>query len=277
MNFNHLVRQMCPPIIISIVQSLHFRLSPSSRNHLTGNYTTWEEATQASTGYDSDHILEKTKQALLKVKNGEAAYERDSVLFNEIQYSWPLLAGLMWAAARSGGKLNVLDFGGSLGSTYFQNRLFLRELFEVRWNVVEQHEHVRIGKEFFEDNILRFYTDIDTYSAENEPDVIIVSSVLQYMEKPYELLNKLFKLRSLCIILDRTPFWEGKEDHIYVQHVSANIYEASYPTWVFSTDQFTNLIEKSEYTILTEYLNEDHLPSPLHYNYKGMILNRKRL
>jgi putative methyltransferase (TIGR04325 family) len=256
---------------------VHFRLFPSSHNHLTGDYVTWDDAIQDSTGYDSDHIFEKTKQALLKVKNGEAVYERDSVLFDEIQYSWPLLAGLMWAAARSGGKLNVLDFGGSLGSTYYQNREFLKELSEVRWNIVEQHEHVRIGREFFEDDILHFYEDINTYSAENEPDVIIVSSVLQYMEKPYELLDKLFKLHPASIILDRTPFWEGKKDKIFVQHVSTNIYQASYPTWVFSTDQFTDLIERSEYTILTEYLNEDHLPAPLHYNYKGMILNRKRL
>ena len=32
------------------------------------------------------NVLEKCKNALLKVKNGEAAYERDSVLFNQIQY-----------------------------------------------------------------------------------------------------------------------------------------------------------------------------------------------
>jgi putative methyltransferase (TIGR04325 family) len=73
---------------------------------------------EASTGYDSEIILEKTRDALLKVKNGEAAYERDSVLFDEIQYAWPLLTSLMWVAAQAKGILNVLDFGGSLGTTY---------------------------------------------------------------------------------------------------------------------------------------------------------------
>ena len=45
------------------------------------------------------------------MKNGEAVYERDSVLFDEIQYSWGLLAGLQKAALENDGKLCVLDFG----------------------------------------------------------------------------------------------------------------------------------------------------------------------
>jgi len=170
----------------------------------------------ASTGYDSDIILQKTKDTLVKVKSGEAVYERDSVLFGEIQYSWPLLAGLTWAAARSGGRLNVLDFGGSLGSTYFQNRAFLNKLSDVRWSIIEQPEYVGVGKELFEDSILRFYSTIDDYSIGNRPDVIILSAVLQYLENPYEMLSRLLELHPDCIILAQTPFWEGKGDHLCV-------------------------------------------------------------
>ena len=48
--------------------------------------------------------------ASLKVKNGVAAFERDSVLFDEIEYSWPVTAELMHGAARSGGRVHVVDF-----------------------------------------------------------------------------------------------------------------------------------------------------------------------
>ena len=58
----------------------------------SGNYANWEEADSFATGYDDHSILEKCKTALLKVKNGEAAYERDSVLFDKMQYNWALLA-----------------------------------------------------------------------------------------------------------------------------------------------------------------------------------------
>src|SRR6266702_290349 len=83
-----------------------------------GNYSGYDKACQASTGYDSDLILERVRDALLKVKSGEAVYERDSVLFDEVQYSWPLLAGLLWIASCNGNRLHLLDFGGSLGSSY---------------------------------------------------------------------------------------------------------------------------------------------------------------
>jgi len=66
----------------------------------SGDYNSWESAVAASTGYDLKLILEKTNATLLKVKNGEAIYERDSVLFNEVQYASPLLSGLMWIAVQ---------------------------------------------------------------------------------------------------------------------------------------------------------------------------------
>ena len=59
-------------------------------------------------------ILGKVLEATLKVKNGEAVYERDLVLFDHIEFYWPVLSGLMWVAARNNGRLNVLDYGGTL-------------------------------------------------------------------------------------------------------------------------------------------------------------------
>ena len=58
------------------------------------------------------------------MKRGEAVFESDSVLFDEIKDSWPVTAALMCAAARSNGELYFLDFRWSLGSSYFQNRRF---------------------------------------------------------------------------------------------------------------------------------------------------------
>jgi putative methyltransferase (TIGR04325 family) len=39
-----------------------------------------------------------------------------------------------------------LDFGGSLGSSYFQNKKFLDALRLVEWNVVEQENFVATGE-----------------------------------------------------------------------------------------------------------------------------------
>ncbi len=187
MNPKNAITRLLPPILLE-----SWRFIQSSHGWgfcISGDYSSWEEALHTSTSYDSALILEKTKAALLKVKNGEAVYERDSVLFNEIQYTWPLLAGLMWVAAQSQGRLNVLDFGGSLGTTYYQNRTFLRNLPEVKWNIIEQPAYVNVGKEYFENDILKFFLTIDTCLSDTQPNVILLSGVLQYLENPYEILG----------------------------------------------------------------------------------------
>src|SRR5687767_3100200 len=81
-----------------------------------GNYADWNEAILNSSGYNEMSIFEKVRNSLRKVKTGEAVYERDSVLFDKIQYAWPLLACLENIAIENDNTLHVIDFGGSLGS-----------------------------------------------------------------------------------------------------------------------------------------------------------------
>ena len=99
-----MLKQITPPVIIHLAKRLRGNRQTDSYG-LSGDYRSWDQALAASTGYDSELILEKTRISLLKVKKGEALYERDLVLFDEIEYAWPVLAGLMWAADRSGGTL----------------------------------------------------------------------------------------------------------------------------------------------------------------------------
>jgi len=266
-----IIKLATPPVILNLSD----RLLSDQYYGLTGDYSRWNDAMAASTGYDSEIILEKTKEALLKVKNGEAVYERDSVLFNEIQYSWPLLAGLLWVATRYGGKLNVLDFGGSLGSTFFQNRCFLTSLpMGVRWNIVEQTRYVETGKKWFENDYLRFYSDFSDCLAETKPNVTLFSSVLQYLEHPYEIINKIEALPCDYIIIDRTPFWNGPSDRLCVQTVPPSIYRASYPSWIFSKSNFHDHL-KEHWNLVVNFDNPDRIKGPVAFNYKGMIIVRK--
>ena len=96
-----------------------------------GNFATWDTAKKLTTGYECDNIVDQVKDSLLKVVKGEAAYERDSVLFNEAEYSWELVSSLLFIASFHDNSLNIIDFGGSLGSTYYQNRFFLNGLHSV--------------------------------------------------------------------------------------------------------------------------------------------------
>lgn len=274
MRLKELIRWVTPPVIFQLAKRLRGKGSLGAYG-LWGDYHSWAEALAASTGYDNECILEKTRASLLKVKNGEAAYERDSVIFDEIQYAWPLLAGLMWVGARCGGRLNVLDFGGSLGSTFFQNRAFLSRLSDVRWNVIEQPRHVETGTVSFADNHLHFYEDIGACMADTQPNVVLLSSVLQYLPHPYAVLAQIQELPCDHLIIDRTPFWEGSTDRLCVQNVPPSIYPASYPSWIFSKQHFVSHFSKN-WEIVTTFCNPDQLAGPVELSYEGAILVRNK-
>lgn len=259
------IKSLIPPIVFNLLNQYRNR-----SYGWTGNYTTWKDAQKLSTGYENNEILQKVKKSLLKVKNGEAVYERDSVLFDEIQYSWPTLSGLMLAAANSNGSLRVLDFGGSLGSTYYQNKKFLDELTHVTWSVVEQKHFIDIGKQEFEDDRLRFYYNFSDCIESEQPNVLLISSVLQYIEKPYELMDELFKYNFEFVIFDRTIFSKRNESLITVQKIKDKSY-SSIPCWLFGENDFLNKLKK--YYLIIEDFNLPHEENERKYE-KGYICKK---
>ncbi|QDC47510.1 methyltransferase, TIGR04325 family [Candidatus Methylopumilus universalis] len=225
-----------------------------------GEFDTWEKAVSKCSGYHADNILNKVLEATLKVVRNEAVYERDSVLFSEIKYSWPVTAALMLAAARSKGKLNVLDFGGALGSSYFQNRKFIKSIPSIKWSVVEQPNFVEAGIKYIQDDILRFYSSIKRCVKVNRPNVILLSSALQYIQNPNHVLLELLRMESDIIIIDRTPFYNSnKKASVKIQNVPASIYPASYPCWFFSLQDFIAEIESHGYKQIERFSSLDKL------------------
>jgi putative methyltransferase (TIGR04325 family) len=229
-----LLKLLVPPFFLKALRRID-----NNKFGWQGDYTTWQEAKNTSTGYNSDAIIQAVKSSLLKVKSGEAVYERDSVIFDEIQYSWPLLAGLMFVAAKSSGQnLKVLDFGGSLGSTYYQNKRFLDELCSVSWSVVEQRRFVTVGREEFANDRLSFYYTVGECVENEQPNILLLSSVLQYIENPYELLDEILKYEFEYILIDRVTFNnETDKDKITVQKIKLENYD-SIPCWLFSERDF---------------------------------------
>lgn len=244
-----LIKNLIPPVFLSVYRAF-FNLKYGWK----GNYKTWLDAEIVSTGYDQTIVLEKVRSSLISVKKGEAVYERDSVLFNEVQYNWPLLSALMLCSAKKGGSLSLLDFGGSLGSTYFQNKKFIEFLpGVVKWGIVEQRHFVDAGKNDFENDELRFFYDIDSCLDELKPNVLLLSSVLQYIEEPYQLLEKLLSYNFDLIIVDRTPFSSSNKDIIKVQFVPPSIYNASYPCWFLNKQKLSNTFYLNGYELLEEF------------------------
>jgi putative methyltransferase (TIGR04325 family) len=101
----------------------------------SGSYKTWSYAANLTTGYDKENILEKVKNIHRKMKVADLPESR-GIIFSPKQYAWEVCTALLWIAVRNKGLVRVLDFGGSLGTLYYQHKLFFDAL-NVQWNVVE--------------------------------------------------------------------------------------------------------------------------------------------
>lgn len=243
-----------------------------------GNYSTWDEAEKYSNGYDSEKIVEKVLCSTLKVRSGEAIFERDSVLFNEIEYSQPMLLALLLACKNK--SIKILDFGGALGSHYYQNKSFLKKNYEIddiSWNIIEQKKYVDIGIDQLTNDELKFFYSIEEYQEKvPQTNIIILSGVLSYLENYEIIIEKLCDIESDYIIVDRTLMCE--DDIITVQTVPDHIYKASYPCRIFSKEKLINKFNKSKkYEIIMDY--KSNIDDDVYINEKvaisrGIILKK---
>ncbi len=238
-----------------------------------GDYPDWKMALAASHGYHNPQILTRVKHAALQVKNGLAAYEQDGILHAHHDFQWPILAGLLRIAAQNGNRLTVLDYGGSLGSTYFQNKPFLTSLSELKWLIVEQKAFADWGGKNLQDKHLRFFHDPGSVLNHQSVDVVLMSSVLPYLENPYEILKEMLSYGIFNMIIDRHPLLEeSRRDRLTVQRVRPSIYRASYPAWFFCERKFMDFI-KPHLTIVASF--DCPVRSPIKARFKGFILEKK--
>jgi putative methyltransferase (TIGR04325 family) len=269
------LKSLLPPILWTLVR----RLRGQGIRYL-GHYSSWESARAQATGYDDGAILEKVAAAVAKVQSGEAAYERDSVLFSTIDYPFPLLSILLRAAAESDGSLKVIDFGGSLGSSYFQCRRFLDSVRNLDWRVVEQENFVSCGQARFSSDALSFHPSMDLCLQDGAPDVVLFASVLQYLPDFDVRIEQAVASGARYVVIDRTPFSEAGENWLCVQHVPSDIYAASYPCNILSKPQVMRLLQK-EFELLGEFDcigGKDNAYAGISsrpFNYQGMIWRRR--
>lgn len=225
-----------------------------------GVFDDWESALGKCTGYDANEIFEKVMASAIAVRDGKACYERDSVLFYETKYNYPLVLHICGIAKEYANQINIIDWGGSLGSAYFQNRKLL-QVFNItyKWTVIEQEHFVAFGKNNLCDQHLGFEYNLQMVRNIEKYNCIIFGSVLQYINFSDELLEQVVKLMIPYIIIERTPL--GDKDYYLVERVKEPIYEASYPLHVLNREKLYTFLSKHGYTLIDEW--ETDYDSPI--------------
>lgn len=220
-----------------------------------GPFASWDEARDASMGYDQDAILERIVGATQRVLHGEARYEQDGIAFIADPPPSHALSALMLAAGRSQGRLSVLDFGGGLASHYLRWRPLLEALPHLSWSIVEQPGYVVAGNRLFAgDPTISFHERIANCAS--IPNAILASSVLQYLPDPHAVLQELARLGSDVIVLDRTLYSEDGRECISTQIVPRQLGKASYPVWFLSRDSIHAELHR-DYKLLAEFEADD--------------------
>ncbi|HTQ50195.1 MAG TPA: methyltransferase, TIGR04325 family [Candidatus Acidoferrales bacterium] len=265
MKGGQLIHDWLPPVLRRLVRRL------KSREGFAGDYASWAEARAVARGYETPVIFEKTLAAARAVRDGRAAWERDSLTFAEPEAHWPLLACLQRAAVLAGGRLGVVDFGGAFGSLWWQHRTWLAGL-DVQWQVVDRPEVVAAGRREFANDQLQFFETIDSACANARPTVMLLSSVLPYLEAPHTLLADVAQLGFRHIIIDRTGFIRADRDRLMVQRSPPEIFAARFPCWFFARAGVLRHFGDS-YRLAAEWPCVDEGGSAAEF--RGLFLERK--
>lgn len=269
------IRLLVPPIFL-VVYHKFFKVKPNGRIiEWFGNFDNWEEAQRMSDGYDSNEIFEKVRMSTLQVMEGKGAYERDGVVFDKLEYSWPLLACLLRIAALNNNRLRIIDFGGSLGSSFIQHRSFLNHLEHFEWNIVEQNHFVEFGRSNVKVNGLSFFNSIADIRDLESINVILFSGVLQYLGQLKEIVDLVNKFKFPYVIIDKTAIIKSSKSKITIQNVPGYPYTASYPARFFNETELLRMFR--QYELVIDFPSYDYTVSlgETHGYFRGYLLELK--
>jgi putative methyltransferase (TIGR04325 family) len=260
---------------LKILDNFLFKSRKPAKYGFFGDYSSWEDAQSETGGYDQPGILAKTEIAMRQILAGRAAFERDSVLLPNPEYPWPLISCLLYVAQADGNRLSVLDFGGALGSTYYQCRPFLKNVSQLAWMVVEQKHYVESGRREFSRGPVSFHEDVQGACLLQKPNFLLLSSVLPYLPDPWSHLDELLALDIRCLVIDRVPFLGSNRDRLTVQKVPPEIYPASYPAWFFSRNRLLSICARHQYRERAEWTcADDWNPDGGKASFVGLFLEK---
>lgn len=236
-----------------------------------GQYGSWSEARAFSDGYDDAAVLARVVAATRAARAKSGAWERDGMVFQSPEQNQPLLGALATASAANAGCLEVVDFGGALGSLWWQHREALSALGLKRWIVVEQPHYVEAGREFAND-VLAFVPTLAAAAGCGNAHVIVLSGVLQYVEYPAEVLADAARQGFVRIIIDRTSLVCAGDTRLAVQHTPPDLGGGSYPVWLFEEDDLLGSLHQ-DYEKVASWSSLDRLARDV--KHKGFHFTRR--
>ena len=226
--------------------NLIFRFS--GKIYFSNEKKDWLSALKSSKSYQDEIIFDQVRKIYNNIidKNSEF-YERDSLILKDKPNEIDLIKFLQ-NRIKLQDNLEVLDYGGSLGSRFFSNYNFIKKN-KINWNIVEQKNFVQYGRNYLQNNFLNFYNNLSECISEKKINCVIFSGSLQYLENYHEILKEIKNANIKYIFFDYLPLSDYARHKIFVQNISKKIYDSSYPIKIFSKKIFFNEVKKLNFII----------------------------
>lgn len=209
----------------------------------------WKDALNNSKSYEDSMIAEKIIKAYDKINNKNCEfYERDGFIFNQKPDESDLI-NFLSKHLETNRSLEILDFGGSLGSRFFSNYNFISKT-KINWNVVEQQKLVKYGNKVLKKSNLSFYNDLKECLESKKVDCVILSGSLQYIDRYYDLIEYIKNKKIRYVFIDFLPISNSDSHKIFVQNIPKKIYFSSYPIRIFSKKTFIDEIQNLGYEFM---------------------------
>jgi putative methyltransferase (TIGR04325 family) len=233
MNITKVINGMLPPTMKTLIRGTLSRFIGFVE------VGSWAEAQKAVAGYESDtaveSIIESIQQAHASSNETKALTSRDLQIISSFAIA-------IAAVGVSNTKIKVVDVGGAGGDYFF---MFANAMPAVTfdWVVVETPA---LAKAITKTNLgkgrdIRWVSSLD--EAGSDCDVALLSSVMQYVDDPYGLLNEVSN-RCKVMVINRIPLTSSETDQATVQHVRTHGRRGAYPAWFFGTEVFIGEIQR---------------------------------
>ena len=194
----------------------------------------WETAERKSVGYESTDVLTPLMQGAMETRVSLADSNLATTRYQQIATA--MLFCISETRLQNGKPLSILDFGGGSGDYFYLFQKFVPNI-EFDWTVVEtpalaQAMQTKYGGE---NQRVRWVHSLEM--TDDKYDFVLCSGVLQYVERPFEILEAIVK-KSEFVVLNRIPLTNSSENFVALQRILTKKKRGSYPAHFFSERRF---------------------------------------
>ncbi len=211
----------------------------------------WEFAVSRSSGYQSQQTMRAIRGSDPVVSKGTP---KGLLGGRYQQVASAILSCLNTEKLKLDTTIRVLDIGGGLGEYFFLLRDNVPNI-KFEWLILETQSICQLAKMELSDFPSVSWTDALNDSSQTF-DIVLLSGVIQCLEKPFELIEMVMRKAPL-LIFNRLPLSSKAHNLVCIQRPGLFESKGSYPVHIFSERLFFSYLLANGHIISRWRVPED--------------------